>query len=170
MVNKEHSKRKYVKTMFLLIFLSVLIFCSWATINPKAYAQFIPLPSAGSPKHVPNNDKSVQADHEPPVVNFVTNVLQTGNNVFRVTIMDKSGVDSCKVVYSRSGKDVVMDCISDPGNMYKALINIDSTAPHVIQVYAKDANGNSSIVVKTLIVQPQKNVFKQILDRLMHLF
>ena len=68
------------------------------------------------------------------------------------------------------GKDVVLDCISDPGNMYKALINIDSTAPHVIQVYAKDANGNSSIVVKTLIVQPQKNVFKQILDRLMHLF
>jgi hypothetical protein len=170
MVNKEHSKRTYVKTMFLLIFLSVLIFCSWATINPKAYAQFIPLPSTGSPKHVPNNDKLVRADHEPPVINFVTDVLQTGNNVFRVTIMDKSGVDSCKVVYSKAGKDVVLDCINDHGNMYKALINIDSSAPHFVQVYAKDGNGNSSIVVKKLIVEPQKNVFEQIFDRLMHLF
>ena len=109
-------------------------------------------------------------NHEPPVINFVTNALQTGNNVFKVTITDKSGVDLCKIVYSRGGKDVVLDCINDHGNIYKALINMDSSGPHFIQVYAKDGNGNSSIVVKKLIVQPQKNVFEQIFGRLLHLF
>jgi hypothetical protein len=170
MVNKEHGKERYVVTMFLLILLSILIYCSWATINPKAYAQFIPLPLSGSSKQVPNSDKSVRADHEPPVINFVTDALQTGNNVFKVTITDKSGIDSCKIVYSRGGKDVVLDCINDHDNIYKALINMDSPGPHFIQVYAKDGNGNSSIVVKKLIVQPQKNVFEQIFGRLLHLF
>lgn len=170
MFKKQLGKKRHIETMFLLIFFSVLLSYSWTTKSPKAYAQFIPLPSTDSSKHVNNSGKSEQVDHEPPVVNFITNALQTGNNVFKVTITDKSGVDLCKVFYSRGGKDVVLDCINDHGNLYKALINIDSPAPHVIRVYAKDGSGNSSIVVKNFIVQPQKNVFEQIFDRLLHLF
>lgn len=170
MVKKERGNGRYVEPVFLLISFSVLLFFSTTTINPKSYAQFIPLPSTDSSKHVPTSGNSVQEDHEPPTVNFVTNTLQTGNNVFKVDVMDKSGIELCKVIYSSQGKDVIRDCVNDHGNSYKALINIDTSVPHNIQVYAKDGNGNSSIVVKKLIVLPQKNIFEQLFDRLLHLF
>jgi hypothetical protein len=170
MMKKERGNRICVEPIFPLIFLSVLLFFSSTAINPKAYAQFIPLPSTDSSKHVPKSGYPVREDHEPPVISFVTNTLQTGNSVFKVDIMDKSGIELCKVIYSREGKDVVLDCVKDHGNSYKALINIDSSVPHNIQVYAKDGNGNSSIVVKKLSVLPQKNIFEQIFDRLLHLF
>lgn len=150
-----------------LIFLLVLS----STLYTKANAQFLPMPSPDfNPKAPPTNVSSIKGDNEPPVIKFITDTLQVGNNVFKLTITDKSTMDVCEVSYFRDGKNVTDDCINDNGNVYKSLINMDSPVPHTIEVYTKDSNGNISTAVEELMVQPQKNIFEQIFDKILHLF
>jgi hypothetical protein len=154
-----------VSVVFLLFLLSPII------IYSKAHAQLIPLPSPDSAKKIHEAGKSVPTtENQPPVINFVTNILKTGNNVFKVTIADKLDIDLCEVSYYRDGKKVTDDCIKDHNDLYKALIKMDSPVPHVIEVYAKDFYGNSSTNLQKLIVEPQKNILEQIFDKLLHLF
>lgn len=147
-----------------------LLFLS-STLYTKANAQFLPLPSPDfNHKAPPTNVSSTKGDNEPPVIKFITDTLQVGNNVFKLTITDKSTIDVCEVSYFRDGKNVTDDCINDNGNIYKSLINMDSPVPHTIEVYTKDGNGNISTAVQELVVQPQKNIFEQIFDKILHLF
>jgi hypothetical protein len=154
-----------VSAVFLLFLLSPVI------IYSKAHAQLIPLPSPDSPQKVHEAGKSVPtAENQPPVINFVTNILTTGNNVFKVTIADKLDIDLCEVSYYIDGKKVTDDCVKDHNDLYKALIKMDSPVPHVIEVYAKDFYGNSSTNLQKLVVEPQKNILEQIFEKLLHLF
>jgi hypothetical protein len=150
-----------------LIFLLILS----STLFTKANAQFLPMPSPDfNHKAPPTNVSSIKGDNEPPVIKFITDTLQVGNNVFKLTITDKSTIDVCEVSYFRDGKNVTDDCINDNGNIYKSLINMDSPVSHTIEVYTKDSNGNISTAVEELMVQPQKNIFEQIFDKILHLF
>lgn len=166
MVMRLRGKSSYILYICVLILLFVLspIICA------KADAQFLPLPSPDLAQKVHTSDKLLKNDNQPPVINFLTNILNVGNNVFKVTITDKSAIDLCKVSYFRDGKNVTDDCINDHGDLYKSLLKIDSPIPHNIEVYAKDDNGNSATNVKKLIVQPEKNILEQIFDNLLHLF
>jgi hypothetical protein len=130
----------------------------------------LPLPSPDFDQKAPTNVSPVKGDNEPPVIKFITDALQVGNNVFKLTVTDKSAIDVCEVSYFRDGKNVTDDCINDKGNLYKSLIKIDSPVPHTIEVYTKDSNGNISTEVKQLIVQPQRNIFEQIFDNILRLF
>jgi hypothetical protein len=121
-------------------------------------------------KPPPANVSSIKSDNEPAVIKFITNTLQVGNNVFRLTITDKSPIVVCEVSYFRDGKNVTDDCIPDNGDSYKALIRMDTPVPHTIEVYTKDSNGNISTAVKELAVQPQRNIFEQILNGFLRLF
>ena len=67
--------------------------------------------------------------------------------------------------YFRDGKNVTDDCINDHGDLYKSLLKIDSPVPQTIVVYVEDYNGNSSTIVKKLIIQTEKNIFQQIFDK-----
>jgi hypothetical protein len=166
MVMSLCSRSKY-KLFAALIFLLVLP----ATLCTKVNAQFLPLPSPDfDHKAPPTNASSITRDNEPPVIKFITDTLQVGNNVFKLTITDKSAIDVCEISYFRDGKNVTDDCINDNGNLYKSLIKMDSPVPHTIEVYTKDNNGNIATAVKELIVQPQRNIFEQIFDKLLHLF
>ena len=151
-----------------LIFLLVLS----PTLYTKANAQFLPAPSPDFDHKAPppTNINSTKSDNEPPVIKFITDTLQVGNNVFKLTITDKSAIDVCEVSYFRDGKNVTDDCINDNGNTYKSLVKMDSPVPHTIEVYTKDSNGNISTAVKELMVQPQKNIFEQIFDNFLRLF
>jgi hypothetical protein len=166
MVMRLRGKSSYILYICILILLFVLspIICA------KADAQFLPLPSPDLAQKVHTSHKLLKYDNQPPVINFLTNILNVGNNVFKVTITDKSAIDLCKVSYFRDGKNVTDDCINDHGDLYKSLLKIDSPIPHNIEVYAKDDNGNSATNVKKLIVQPEKNILEQIFDNLLHLF
>ena len=168
MIMRIPAKNDYIlsiSVVFLLFLLSPII------IYSKAHAQLLPLPSPDLAKKVHEGGKSVlTTDNQPPVINFVTNILKTGNNVFKVTIADKLDIDLCEVSYYRDGKKVTDDCIKDHNNLYKALIKMDSPVPHVIEVYAKDFYGNSSTNLQKLTVEPQKNILEQIFDSLLHLF
>lgn len=158
------------KSYILYISVLILLFVLSPIICAKADAQFLPLPSPDLAQKVHTSDKLLKNDNQPPVIIFVTNILNVGNNVFKVTITDKSAIDLCKVSYFRDGKNVTDDCINDHGDLYKYLLKIDSPIPHTIGVYARDDNGNSATNVKKLIVQPEKNILEQIFDNLLHLF
>jgi hypothetical protein len=159
------GRSKY--TLFAaFIFLLVLS----PTLCAKTNAQFLPIPSPDFDQKAPTNVSPVKGDNEPPVIKFITDTLQVGNNVFKLTITAKSAIDVCEVSYFRDGKNVTDDCINDNGNLYKSLIKIDSPVPHTIEVYTKDSNGNISTEVKQLMVQPQRNIFEQIFDKILRLF
>jgi hypothetical protein len=154
-----------VSVVFLLFLLSPII------IYSKAHGQLIPLPSPDSANKIQEGGKAVPTtENQPPVIKFVTNILKTGNNVFKVTIADKLDINLCEVSYYRDGQKVTDDCIKDHNDLYKALIKMDSPVPHVIGVYARDFYGNSSTNLQKLIVEPQKNILEQIFDNLLHLF
>lgn len=166
MVVSFFDRSKYI-LFAALIFLLVLS----PTLCTKANAQFLPLPSPDfNHKAPPTNVSSIKSDNEPPVIKFITNTLQVGNNVFKLTITDKSAIDACEVSYFRDGKNVTDDCINDNGNLYKSLIKMDSPVPHTIEVYTKDSNGNISTAIKELVVQPQINIFEQIFNKFLRLF
>jgi hypothetical protein len=166
MTMRLRGKSSYILYISVLIMLFVLS----PIISTKADAQFLPLPSPDSAQKVHTSDKLLKNNNQPPVINFLTNILNVGNNVFKVTITDKSAIDLCKVSYFRDGKNVTDDCINDHGDLYKSLLKIDSPVPQTIVVYVEDDNGNSSTNVKKLIVQAEKNIFEQIFDNLLHLF
>jgi hypothetical protein len=166
MVVSLFGRSKY--TLFApLIFLFVLS----PTLCTKTNAQVLPLPSPDfDHKAPPTIASSIKSNNEPPVIKFITDNLLVGNNVFKLTITDKSAIDVCEVSYFRDGKNVTDDCINDNGNLYKSLIKMDSPVPHTIEIYAKDSSGNISTAVKELMVQPQRNIFEQIFDKFLHLF
>jgi hypothetical protein len=165
MVMKIPENKKGILLFSGLVFLFIIS----PIMYPKAHGQIIPLPFPGSGKKIHQNDKSVQNDYQPPVIHFITNILETGNNVLKMTVTDQSYVDICKVSYYRDGKRITQDCVKDQDHAYKALVYMDSPTPHSIEVLAKDGNGNGSALVKQLNVQPEKNLFQKIFDFLFHL-
>lgn len=164
MIFCSRSECKLFAALTLLLVLSSVL-CT------QANAQLLPLPSPDfNHKASPANVSSIKSDNEPPVIKFITKTLQVGNNVFKLTITGKSAIDVCEVSYFRDGKNVTDDCIIDNGNTYKSLIKMDSPVPHTVEVYTKDSNGNIATAVKEIMVQPQSNIFEQIIVKFLNLF
>ena len=99
---------------------------------------------------------------------ILTNKLVQGKNVFKVKIIEESGIKSCEIRYISSESFKTTECVYDKNNTYKALIS--AAAPsQTVQVYAKDPNGNSATGVKNFIVSPQPAILDQISNIFSHL-
>ena len=168
--NKENRRiisRRWKRLLLfsLTIVLGFFIFSNYI----KTDAQLIPIPSPFTDTKVDNNKSNAVAnDHKPPMMQILTNKLVQGKNVFKVKIIEESGIKSCEIRYISYESFKTTECVYDKNNTYKALIS--AAAPsQTVQVYAKDPNGNSATGVKNFIVSPQPAILDQISNIFSHL-
>jgi hypothetical protein len=162
-LNRENQRIGGKKTLLSL----GLILWFFALSNYiKADAQFLPIPPSTTDLKVDDNkNNATENDHEPPIIQILTNKLIQGKNVLRVKISDQSGIKSCEIHYISHESIKTVDCVNDQNDVYKALISA-AVPSETIQVYAKDPNGNSATGVKKLIVNPQLTIPDQISNML----
>jgi hypothetical protein len=153
----------------LLLSLTTVLGCIIFSNYIKADAQLIPIPPLSTDTKVDNNKSNAFGnDHKPPMMQILTDKLTQGKNVFKVKIIDESGIKSCEIRYINYGSIKTTNCVYDKNDIYKALIS--AAAPsQTVQVYAKDPNGNSATGVKNFIVSPQPAILDQISNIFSHL-
>jgi hypothetical protein len=143
-------RKNLVLFTFILLILGFSIFSNYA----KIYAQLLPMPPLFTDKKTDSDKGNTgRNDHQPPIVQFLTSKLTQGKNVFRIKIIDESGIKSCEIKYTNRGIFRTTDCVYDQNSIYKSLIS--ATPPsQTVQVYARDFNGNSVTTIKNLNVNP----------------
>jgi hypothetical protein len=152
-------------SLLLLVFILGFIFSNYLKVD----AQLLPIPPLSTDKKADNNNgKAIGNDHQPPIIQILTNELIQGKNVFRVKIIEGSGIKSCEVKYSDHGSIKTADCVYDKNNVYKTLINANAPS-QAVEIYARDPNGNSATIIKNLSVKGQLTALDFISNMVSHL-
>jgi len=135
--------------------------------HQQANGQLIPIPPPAPtqpPKatHFNLGPNQVNSSISSPTIQFLTNSLIEGGNVFRVKITDKSDIKIAEITYVQNDQIVTQGLVRDPNNIYKALIAVPLPSA-VIVINAVDTYGRTASVVKVLDVTPLPNsIFGQI--------
>src|SRR5207248_5085273 len=107
--------------LLLFAFISIVGFSIFSNYL-KVDAQLLPIPPLSTDKKDDNNNgKAIGNDHQPPIIQILTNELIQGKNVFRAKVIDESGIKSCEVKYSNHGSIKTADCVYDQNSVYKTL-------------------------------------------------
>lgn len=128
-----------------------------------AAAQFVPLPPPSPDTGTPEQPDLTPDDHKAPIIEVITSSLKAGKNVFKVKLMDESGIQLGDVKYVHNGQIKVVDLVKDINDVYKALIDIQPPS-RVIAIEAGDPNGNRATVVKEYSIGPASNILQDIQD------
>jgi hypothetical protein len=146
----------------LLVVAAVIMVLQVFNSQP-AQAQFIPLPPPGSDSQPPHPGKVGKYDSIPPDIEFLTTSLRQGKNVIKVKVLDDAPIDFVQIKEANNGKVIADKMVADPNNIYKSLIDVESSSK-VIVVRAFDINGNYSELAKKFDVPISSNLIDSIRD------
>ena len=150
------------------VYLSLLVVAAVIMVlqvfnSQPAQAQFIPLPPPGSDSQPSHPRQIGKYDSNPPDIEFLTTSLRQGKNVIKVKVLDDAPIDFVQIKEANNGKVIADKMVADPNNIYKSLINVESSSK-VIEIRAFDINGNYSEVAKKFDVPMSSNLIDSIRD------
>ncbi len=146
--------------MWVLTTTTICIIAVSLLFAPSLSAQFLPPPVPNL--NIEDADKNQIREKEfqfpkafqPPVIEFMNEVLRDGKNVFKINITSEAPIEVCKIKFTKGEVQKTVDCVKDTGTIYKALV--DATQPsQTVYINASDIYGDSSSTVKKLRVLPQ---------------
>jgi hypothetical protein len=152
------SRLGTLRTFWYSLILATLIFHV-----ESAAAQFVPLPPPSPDTGTPEKPDLTPDDHKAPIIEVITSSLKAGKNVFKVKLLDESGIQVGDIKYVHNGQIKVVDLVKDINDVYKALIDIQPPS-RVIEIEAGDPNGNRATVVKEYSIGPATNILQDIQD------
>jgi hypothetical protein len=150
-----------LSSMWVLTTSTICILAMSLLFTPSLSAQFLPPPPVPN-LNVEDDDKNQIKEKEfqfpktfqPPVIEFMNEVLRDGKNVFKINITSEAPIENCKIKFIKGEVQKTVDCVKDTGTIYKALV--DATQPdQTVYINASDIYGDSSSTFKRLTVLPQ---------------
>jgi hypothetical protein len=147
-------------SMWVLTTSIICILAMSLLFTPSLSAQVLPPPVPNL--NVEDDDKNQIREKEfqfpkafqPPVIEFMNEVLRDGKNVFKINITSEAPIENCKIKFIIGEVQKTVDCVKDTGTIYKALV--DATQPdQTVFINASDIYGDSSSTFKKLTVLPQ---------------
>lgn len=139
-----------------------LILLAAFSSHQNSFAQFIPVPPPG-----PSNSSSIQqetsASSTVPTVEFQTQSLKQGKNVFSVKVVGSAPIDYVQMKVASNGKIIATKMEPENGNIYKVLLDAQGPSK-VVVIRAFDINGRYAEAVKTYDVQSSGDVLGSIKD------
>lgn len=147
-------------SMWVLATTTICVLAISLLATPSLSAQFLPPPVPNL--NIEDDDKDQIREKEfqfpkafqPPVIEFINEVLRDGKNVFKINITSEAPIENCKIKFTKGEVQKTVDCVKDTGTIYKALV--DAIQPYqTVYINASDIYGDSSSTVKKLTVLPQ---------------
>lgn len=136
-----------------------------ASVGQSAIAQSIPMVPPPFPENSPQEERIIENDRAPPMVEILTTQLHEGKNVFEVRITDESSLRTREVKYVHNGQLRIDGLFRDQNNVYKALIDIEAPS-RIVMVTAGDANGNIVSDFREYEITETQDIFTQVINRL----
>jgi hypothetical protein len=145
-------------TLSIISLIVVAVFSS----HQNSFAQFIPVPPPG-PSSSSNTQQETSPASSVPTVEFLTQSLKQGKNVFSVKVVGSAPIDYVQMKVASNGKIVATKMEPENGNIYKLLLDAQGPSK-VVVIRAFDVNGRYSEAVKTYDVQASADVLGSIKD------
>lgn len=163
-MNKLGSKMKISSWIVFATLAGLVLLLT--PISRTGYSQFIPIPPPGGNTQYQNIENVTQSQSgptitNPPTIDFVTQTLKQGKNVFSVKVTGSAPIQLVQIKLATGGKIVAIKMPQEGTDIYKMLVDAEPPSK-VIVIRAFDVNGRYAEAVKQFDVQQSSDVIGSI--------
>jgi hypothetical protein len=153
-----------------LVIISILVLT--LAVHGTALAQFVPLPPPSASTGQQNKNSHVAInDKSPPKIEILTKTIYEGKNVFKVKIMDESGIGSSNIKYVNNGQIVTkpLSPLQGRPDIYQTLVDMRLPS-RIVQLQVTDMAGNTVDTYETYDIVSSNDILKRLTDSLTKLW